>query len=96
MLTGPALEAIKSAAGGAAELIEDGIASEAESMLPVGRLGSPIEVAPGTKGYTYDAASNLTQVTYPGGKTVSCTYDALSWISIVLIDWLPEVTRLDT
>ncbi len=39
-------------------------------------------------GYQYDAAGNMTRVTYPGNKTVSYTYDALNRLETVTIDWL--------
>src|SRR5208337_2215939 len=45
-----------------------------------------------TVGYTtYDAASNLKVLTYPDGKTVTYTYDALNRLSTVSIDWLSEI-----
>ncbi|OUS16318.1 hypothetical protein A9Q88_07365 [Gammaproteobacteria bacterium 50_400_T64] len=38
--------------------------------------------------YAYDIASNLTQITYPDGKTVAYSYDALNRLSNINIDWL--------
>jgi len=38
--------------------------------------------------HAYDEAGNLTTLTYPGGNTVSYTYDALNRVASVSIDWL--------
>jgi RHS repeat-associated protein len=38
--------------------------------------------------YQYDAAGNLTQLTYPGNKSVGYGYDALNRLTSVTIGWL--------
>ncbi|MDP2392136.1 MAG: RHS repeat-associated core domain-containing protein, partial [Methylococcaceae bacterium] len=38
--------------------------------------------------YQYDAAGNLTALTYPGNKTVSYSYDNLNRLTTVTIGWL--------
>lgn len=38
-------------------------------------------------GYTYDAAGNMTKLTYPDRKTVSYIYDVLNRLVSVSIDW---------
>ncbi len=47
-----------------------------------------------TVGYDYDAAGNLTKLTYPGtNKTVSYTYDALNRMKTVKINWLNQTAE---
>ena len=40
--------------------------------------------------YRYDQGNNLTQLTYPDGKTLSYTYDTLDRIAGITIDWLDK------
>lgn len=42
-------------------------------------------------GYQYDLAGNITRITYPGGKQVNYTYDALNRMKTVA-DWNNQVT----
>ncbi|CAA0092866.1 tRNA3(Ser)-specific nuclease WapA [Halioglobus japonicus] len=54
-----------------------------------GRLTSHTDSNGHTVSYAYDAAGNLTTLTYPpGNKRIKYTYDNLNRISTVTIDWL--------
>ena len=55
----------------------------------VGRLTSHTDSNGHTVGYEYDAAGNVTTLTYPPGfRKVKYTYDNLNRLSTVTIDWL--------
>lgn len=45
--------------------------------------------------YTRDANGNIIQISYPGNKTVSYTFDALNRVKTVTIDWLAKTTTYD-
>jgi RHS repeat-associated protein len=51
-----------------------------------GRLVSQTDASGFTVGYAYDPAGNLTQITYPGNKSVTYAYDALNRL-ISVTDW---------
>jgi RHS repeat-associated protein len=54
-----------------------------------GRLSSHTDSNGHTVSYAYDAAGNLTTLTYPpGNKRVNYTYDNLNRLSTVTIDWI--------
>jgi RHS repeat-associated protein len=69
--------------------MQDSVGSTGYGYDPDGRVNSVTDPNGFSVSSLFDAAGNLSELTYPGNKKVIYTYDELNRLHTVKIDWLP-------